>query len=462
MTKGDSDAIAVLKKKAVPSIVAAALIIIVPTAVNLVVSLFTDTLSYSKCLVNATPDGIDLAYEDKMEKLISRVEETLSESDYNIALTYLKKIKDESKKEAYQKRLDAVYELIAKMKIKSIVMNDTVVEIDVRTGKSTVAGYYFSSIEKIPELDAYDWIDTNESYFKVVKYPGTYYVYVKDSEGNIIGGDKVEVPEVFDVTLMHKDKKMMPVSISTYLERHNSSLDAFNIKMSSYNRDHEYRTRESVVVGAMAFVGEIQSWGYYMPYGGGNYTIEKDAWGVYKYWGGGESTFLACNPFVVWAFKQAGLNIYGDRSKIRSKLTTHQRLNKEGETLYELVVKPPQYDNEVHIYNYFVGVLASTDSYGDNIIDRKKGRSGDILQNGAQSGHEMLIVDKYDEDMDGISDGYIVLQSRDIGVCYEKIPFGHTTVYDMTNVYNNSAKFKDYLYGWNDYFIPTNDYPNWM
>ena len=64
--------------------------------------------------------------------------------------------------------------------------------------------------------------------------------------------------------------------------------------------------------------------------------------------------------------------------------------------------------------------------------------------------------------MDGKSDGYIVLQSRDIGVCYEKIPFGRTTVYDMTNVYENTARYSEYLYGWHDYYIPESNYPSWM
>ena len=67
-----------------------------------------------------------------------------------------------------------------------------------------------------------------------------------------------------------------------------------------------------------------------------------------------------------------------------------------------------------------------------------------------------------DDDKDGTSDGYIVLQSRDIGLCYEKIKYGSTVVYDMTAVYNNTASYREYLNGWIDYFIPTSDYPSWM
>ena len=467
-TQGKEDALAELKKKAVPNIVTAVLIFIVPFGINIILSILPDFTGYSSCLTNATPEGIEASVETKLDKLIARIEETLSLDDYNTALHYLEKLKDEEKNAKYQAILDELYKKIEaswRLKIADISIEDTVVTVTLK-GKKLLAEYYFSSIEKEPEPDAYDWVEEHNIQFKTVKFPGTYYVYVKDTEGNITGGDKVEVPEAFNVVLMHKHLKLMPVTISTYLNKHGSSLDEFNIKMSSYNKKHGYRTRESVVTGAMAFIGEIQSWGYYLPYkgvnSGGNSTIAKDAWGVHENWGGGDMTFLACNPFVVWTFKQAGLNIYGDRPKIKNRLTPNPRLNSQGETEYEIVIKPPEYDNNVHIYYYFVGALASTNSYGDNIKDRRKGRPGDILQNGAQSGHEMLIVDKYDDDMDGKSDGYIVLQSRDIGACYEKIPFGHTTLYDMTNVYENTARYSEYLYGWHAYYIPESDYPRWM
>ncbi len=420
---------------------------------------------YENCIILATPEGIQTAHEEVMEKLVKTAEENPTQTNYDLVMQYLPKITDPAKKEEFKNRLDLIHIKIEESKvlaIESVTVNDVVVQIKVNPGNKIVNGYYLSSIQKVPDINGYDWIETNETNFKVTKYPGKYYVYVKDNSGKITGGNEIIVPEVFDVALLHKGKSMMPVSISTYLDRHNSSLDAMNQKISSYNKKHTYGTRESVVVGAMAFTGEVQSWGYYMPYSGSNGTIDKDAWGIYKYWGGGEKTFLACNPFVVWAFKQAGLNIYGNRSKIKHNLCNTPRINGKGQTEYEKEVKPEGYSSPVHIYYYFVGALGSTKEYGDNIIERHKGRSGDVLQSFPGSGHEMLIVDKYDDDNDGISDGYIVLQSRDIGLCYEKVKYGSTTVYDMTAVYNNTARFSEYLNGWTQYIIPTSDYPSWM
>jgi hypothetical protein len=109
-----------------------------------------------------------------------------------------------------------------------------------------------------------------------------------------------------------------------------------------------------------------------------------------------------------------------------------------------------------------VGVTGSKSKLGDNIQGVYTGKPGDVLQEGVHSGHEMLIVDRYDEDEDGKSDGYIVLQSQTGGACYEKIPYSESVVYDMTNVYDNTAGFADLLLGWNNYYIPESDYPSWM
>ena len=467
-TKGDEDAIASIKKKAVPNIIAAALIFLVPLLINLLLNITPDFTGYNACLTNATPEGIETAYESKIDASIGRAEETININDYNTAMKYLDKIDDEEKKEEYNKRLEEVYKKIEesrKIKIVSITVDDVVVQIDVKPGKKGVGGYYFSSIEKTPEVDGYDWIETNEPSYRTVKFPGTYYVYAKDTEGNIVGGDKVVVPEVFDVTFKHEGKKLMPVTIASYLERHGSNIDEFNRKLASYNKKYGLRTRESVVVGAMAFTSEIQSWGYYLPYEGkyaaGNKAISKDAWGVHQSWGGGDKTFLACNPFVIWTYKQAGLNIYANRTKM-GKYTPDTWVNKNGTTQKYFYYTSESYARKIPIFSFFVAPVGSKKKIGDNIKQIEKGLPGDILQKGYSSAHEMLVVDKYDDDMDGKSDGYIVLQSRDIGLCYEKVPHTIGILYDMSAVFDNTAGFADMLEGWQQYYIPTSDYPAWL
>ena len=465
ITNNDKDSLAKVKKTVPSNIIAAVIIFIIPTLINLIVKITFPNNDYQNCLKIKSIADLQEAYENKMEELVSKAEETLEINDYNNAKLYLKNIKDEEKKAVYEERLAEVYEKIKekqKIRIASINVEDSVVSVEVTGGLKKVAGYYFSSIDSTPELDGFDWIETDETSFTTVKYPGTYYLFVKDEDGYITESTEVVVPEDFDVTLMHKGKKVMPITFDTYLHRHGSSVDEFNRKLASYNLKYGLRTRESVVVGAMAFTGEVQSWGYYLPYSGSNGPIEKDSWGIYKYWGGNGKTFLACDPFVVWCYKNAGLNIYANRVKMR-RHTPLIQVNKNGTTQEYKAYKSPYYRTDIRIYYFFVGVVGSTSEIGDNIIPVQKGLPGDVLQNGFWSGHEMLIVDKYDDDMDGVSDGYIVLQSRDIGLCYEKRPYNKDViVYDMTKVFDNSAGFADLLNGWQSYYIPESDYPSYL
>ena len=107
-TKGDEDALASIKKKAVPSIIAAALIFIVPVLVNLIVSVSFPNSEYTKCIANISSEKIETIYTDKEDKLVGKAEETLNINDYINAKNYLTNIKDNSKRESYESRLEEV------------------------------------------------------------------------------------------------------------------------------------------------------------------------------------------------------------------------------------------------------------------------------------------------------------------------------------------------------------------
>ena len=122
-TKGDEDALASIKKKAVPSIIAATLIFIVPVLVNLIVSVSFPNSEYTKCIANISFEKIETIYTDKEEKLVSRAEETLNINDYVNAKNYIHNIKDNSKRESYESRLEEVKKLIDEAK-QSVLGND--------------------------------------------------------------------------------------------------------------------------------------------------------------------------------------------------------------------------------------------------------------------------------------------------------------------------------------------------
>ncbi len=107
-TKGNDDALAMLKKKAVPNIVATAAIFLVPTLVSLIVTISFPESDYNKCIKDISSVTIQEAYEDKAESLVRRAEATLNISDYTNAMNYLENVKDGDKRTAYEARLAEV------------------------------------------------------------------------------------------------------------------------------------------------------------------------------------------------------------------------------------------------------------------------------------------------------------------------------------------------------------------
>ena len=66
-TKGDDNALATLKKKAVPNIVAAVLIILVPALVSIIMTISFPDSEYNKCIKDISPTKIQQVYTDKAE-----------------------------------------------------------------------------------------------------------------------------------------------------------------------------------------------------------------------------------------------------------------------------------------------------------------------------------------------------------------------------------------------------------
>ena len=111
-TQGKEDALAELKKKAVPNIVSAVLIFLIPTLVSLIVTVSFPESDYTKCISGISRESIQEAYEDKAEKLVRTAEETLNINDYSAAMNYMPNVQDDDKRESYEKRLEEVKRLI--------------------------------------------------------------------------------------------------------------------------------------------------------------------------------------------------------------------------------------------------------------------------------------------------------------------------------------------------------------
>lgn len=120
---GDEDSFSKVKKSVITNIVAAVIIFLIPSLVNIVVKISFSNSGYKNCLVVRTVDEINAIYEEKMEALVLKVEETLNIYDYNNAYSYLNNIKNEEKRNSYEERLKIVKEKIDELNKKNVVVS---------------------------------------------------------------------------------------------------------------------------------------------------------------------------------------------------------------------------------------------------------------------------------------------------------------------------------------------------
>jgi len=111
----DEDALNKANKSSVPKIIAAVLIFCIPTAINIIAKMTDDNFEYSKCLSDATLEGIKVAYSNRIETLLSNAEESLTFEDYNIVKNYYDKLKDKGIKEQYKDRMNTLTKMVNKL-----------------------------------------------------------------------------------------------------------------------------------------------------------------------------------------------------------------------------------------------------------------------------------------------------------------------------------------------------------
>ncbi len=98
-------------KSSIPNIIAAVLIFLVPTFVDIIARLSFPNSDYAKCISGISKEKIEEAYINKMNDLISKAEDSGKYSDYANAKLYLSNIKDQAKREEYEKKLEELDEI---------------------------------------------------------------------------------------------------------------------------------------------------------------------------------------------------------------------------------------------------------------------------------------------------------------------------------------------------------------
>ena len=104
---GDEDLLSKAKKSFVTKCIAAICIFMVPTLVNVLVTISDPNNEYRDCL-STSSSTIDDSYEKRAEELLSKAENSKKIEDYSNAVNAVNAVKDVEKKKAYQSRLDSL------------------------------------------------------------------------------------------------------------------------------------------------------------------------------------------------------------------------------------------------------------------------------------------------------------------------------------------------------------------
>lgn len=138
VTSNSQDEMPKMYKVIVRNVIAAVLVFLIPTFVDVMVTLVDPGNEYKKCLQVKSLEDIRKIYVDQEEDLVQKAEESNNIYDYSTAQSYLVNVKDSEKKEEFQTRLAKVKEKID--------------EANKRTSSGTYTTGYGSEIKMTDEI----------------------------------------------------------------------------------------------------------------------------------------------------------------------------------------------------------------------------------------------------------------------------------------------------------------------
>ena len=328
-----------------------------------------------------------------------------------------------------------------------------IINIEIRAEHCEMEGYYFGVIPDKPKEKNHDWLKWSDTFLRVTKYPGDYYLWLRDTDGDMYGPWFVEMPKVYNTYYRMDNTEFPTEAISSYLPKYcNYSVEELDALIAENVAKAGMYTREAVVVGVMTQISKLQEFGIRIPFCFlGYYPMREYGWYLNPDWGtvydlSNKKEFeyytgLAhpeheagthCNGFVHYAFRLAGLNLR----------------------------------NTYPDGNHKAGDIGGIGKRSANRVGTYEGRGGDVLQSSTL--HEMVIIDRYDEDGDGESDGYMVAESNNDegGQVYCKKPFAtyskYCKVFNMDGVFYNTATLQNMLKYWQNYHIPEDAWPEFL
>lgn len=268
----------------------------------------------------------------------------------------------------------------------SVSVRNAVVEVKMKDGKQ-VQSYCFIKAGLTPSQQSRDWFDAADSgeptdSFNVYKYDGNYSLWMRDPEGNPYQSIDVTVISGFRYPVQAEGLDYVRQPVSALLKEKGTSVDEMNRIISRDVAAAGIYTRTGVVTAGVSLISNMAKYGYTIVYQGhGAYQAARN-WGLNPYWGAKLDnpttdpngtyyyTGMQCVASIVWAYKQAGMNLSSEA-------------------------------------NSEIGTLGERTRAKDNRIDYDRAESGDIVKSG---GHYLMVIDRLDRNGDGVDDAYLTYE----------------------------------------------------
>ncbi len=268
----------------------------------------------------------------------------------------------------------------------SVYVRGAVVDVKVKDDR-LVQQYCFTNQGLSPLETSRDWFDVLDSgepssHFRVYKFDGSYTLWLRNAEGELLSPIDVTVVSGFRYPIQAEGLDPVRHSLKTVLEENRTSVKNLNTAISEDVVAAGIYTREGVVTAGVSLISHMSEMGYSIVYQGkGSYQAQDD-WGVNPQWGSkldepttdGNGTYyycgMQCVASIVWAYKQAGMNLF---STLRSE----------------------------------IGRLGELTKSGDNKIDYDRAETGDIVR---AAGHYLMVIDRLDQNGDGADDAYLTYE----------------------------------------------------
>lgn len=261
-----------------------------------------------------------------------------------------------------------------------------VVDVKSKNGR-LMQDFCFTKEGLKPRENSRDWFDVSDTgepsdTLHVFKYDGRYTLWLRDADGNSFTPVDVSVVSGFRYPIRAEGLDYVRQSVKLLLRENGTSIDEMNRAISRDIVAAGLYTRAGVVTSGVSLISHMAKYGLSVVYQGhGAYQAAKN-WGMNPNWGAKLETpttdpngtyyytGMQCVASIVWAYKQAGMNL---SSEVNSE----------------------------------IGTLGERTRARDNRIEYDRAESGDIVKSG---GHYLMIVDRLDQNGDGADDAYLTYE----------------------------------------------------